>query len=287
MRYTAAINDAFANAMQELPAEIRDEVLTDKYKYLTDVSLIQSASPAGQPKILDIGGARGANVVMLRHLGLNDLHLIDRFDRSETEMMGNREHPARRMWEQAGIDVKECDVSREPLPYPDNTFDLVTATDLIEHFTVSSRRFFAEVARVLKPGGMLVTGCPNVANLQNRFKILLGGSVHSALKFWHFSSHYNGHIREFTPREIQQILESAGFEVLSRRMGEEQLDTVIYERLKLQRDQTPGSNRLDLKKPGDLVYYIGILVYYGIVRVFPGCRYFSRFIARKPVSSGA
>lgn len=287
MKYAAAINEAFAIGLRELPEEVREDVWADKYKYLTDVSLIESAISSDQPKILDIGGARGANMVMLRRLGRHDLHLVDRFDRTETELLANREHPTRRMWEQAGVDVKECDVTRDPLPYTDNTFDVITATDLIEHFTVSSRRFFAEVYRVLKPGGLLVTGCPNVANLQNRIKIMLGGSVHSGLKFWHNTDHYRGHIREFTPGEIQQILEGAGFEVVSRRMGEEQLDSVIHDRAKLQRDRTPGSNKLDLKKPGDLAFYIGILLYYGIVRVFPGCRYFSRFIARKPGSSAA
>ena len=77
------------------------------------------------------------------------------------------------------------------------------------------------------------------------------------------------------------MLKGAGFEILKRYMGEEELDSVIKDRAKLQRDRTPGSNRLDLGKPGDLAFYLFILLYYGVVQIFPGCRYFSRVIARK------
>ena len=77
------------------------------------------------------------------------------------------------MWEVKGVEVHECDVIKDRLPYGDNTFDLVSAVDMVEHFPSSSKHFFDEVFRVLRPGGVLVTGCPNIANLQNRIKMLL------------------------------------------------------------------------------------------------------------------
>ena len=114
--------------------------------------------------------------------------------------------------------------------------------------------------------------------------MLLGKSIHSRLDVWHNTTHYIGHIREFTPAEFETLLKGAGFEIVQKRMGEEELDSVIKDRAKLQRDRSAGSNQLDLSKPKDLIFYSVVLLYYGFVQLFPGCRYFSRFIARKPAS---
>jgi len=282
MRYEAAVVNSFEQALSELPEAVRRDVWADKFKYLTDVTLIRSAMPNQTAKILDIGGARGVNNIMLRQLGRYQLHLVDRFDRTEDELLNQAEHPTRKMWEGNGVEVHQCDVIKNRLPYNDNTFDLVAAVDLVEHFPSSSKYFFSEVFRVLKPGGILVTGCPNIANLQNRIKMFFGASIHSSLNIWHNATHYIGHIREFTPGEFERILKGAGFEIMKKRMGEEQLDSVIKDRAKLQRDRTAGSNKLSLSKPKDLIFYTIILLYYGFVQLVPSCRYFSRFIARKP-----
>lgn len=43
------------------------------------------------------------------------------------------------------------------LPFADRTFEMVTAIESIEHFSpVDLNRYLGEIARVLKPGGMLV-----------------------------------------------------------------------------------------------------------------------------------
>jgi SAM-dependent methyltransferase len=48
----------------------------------------------------------------------------------------------------------------EAIPYPDNNFDLVFADNVLEHLAEPSR-IFAEVARVLKPGGHFLFKTPN------------------------------------------------------------------------------------------------------------------------------
>ncbi len=46
--------------------------------------------------------------------------------------------------------------SAEPLPFPDDVFDLVTCLEALE-FMPSPRRTLAELTRVLRPGGLLLT----------------------------------------------------------------------------------------------------------------------------------
>ena len=57
-------------------------------------------------------------------------------------------------------DLKVADMENEKLPYPDGTFDVVYSKSVIEHFYYPER-LFAEIHRVLKPGGLVITLCPD------------------------------------------------------------------------------------------------------------------------------
>jgi len=48
---------------------------------------------------------------------------------------------------------------REPLPFGDASFDTVVATDVLEHMPYPER-LFAEIVRLLRPGGVIVVGVP-------------------------------------------------------------------------------------------------------------------------------
>ena len=48
--------------------------------------------------------------------------------------------------------VEVVDLDREYLPYPDNKFDLITITEVVEHIR-DFRKIIEEIHRCLKPGG--------------------------------------------------------------------------------------------------------------------------------------
>ena len=73
-----------------------------------------------------------------------------------------------------GQKVDIANLNHEPLPYPDATFDVVTATEVIEHLE-DFRQVVREIHRVLKPGGVCILSTPNILNLNSRLRFLWFG----------------------------------------------------------------------------------------------------------------
>jgi SAM-dependent methyltransferase len=85
-----------------------------------------------------------------------------------------------------------------PLPFPDATYDVVLATEVIEHLP-SVIHLCSEVSRILKPGGHFVFSTPNIHRLHSRLQFLLTGTheMRSARLGWDtpaselYSTHHN------------------------------------------------------------------------------------------------
>ena len=58
--------------------------------------------------------------------------------------------------------LKISDIENEGIPYEDSFFDVVYSKSVIEHFYYPER-MVKEIFRVLKPGGMVITLCPDWA----------------------------------------------------------------------------------------------------------------------------
>lgn len=68
-----------------------------------------------------------------------------------------------------GLDIEDADLAVEPIPYPDEHFDFVTAYDFLEHIPrllyVPHRRYpfvelMSEIYRVMKVGGKFLSSTP-------------------------------------------------------------------------------------------------------------------------------
>lgn len=73
-----------------------------------------------------------------------------------------------------GVPCDTVNLNHEPLPYPDEQFDLVTASEVVEHLE-NYRRLLREVFRAMKRGGVVVITTPNVLNAKSRIRYLLSG----------------------------------------------------------------------------------------------------------------
>jgi SAM-dependent methyltransferase len=120
-----------------------------------------------------------------------------------------------------GVDVAEAAVARArsrhpgldfrltpidgPLEFEDNLFDLVWASEVIEH-VADTGRWLSEVRRVLSPGGRLLLTTP----AHGRVAVALAGVER-------FSEPLGDHLHLYTRRSLRGLLEEFGFGELSVR----------------------------------------------------------------------
>ena len=64
------------------------------------------------------------------------------------------------------------------LPFENSSFDAALAIEVLEHID-GHDRFFAEVARILRPGGIVMFTTPNILSLKSRIRFLLTGFFYS------------------------------------------------------------------------------------------------------------
>ncbi|MEO8540659.1 MAG: methyltransferase domain-containing protein [bacterium] len=104
------------------------------------------------------------------------------------------------------------DAEKERFPYEDNTFDLVTWCEVIEHLTENPVHTLAEIHRVLKPGGALVLSTPNASRADSIANFLAGRNIYDP---YHLGAPLKGsrHSREYTFSELKELLEGCGYSI--------------------------------------------------------------------------
>lgn len=112
-----------------------------------------------------------------------------------------------------GQSVDIANLNHEPLPYGNETFDVVTATEVIEHLE-DFRRVVREIHRVLKPGGVCILSTPNILNLNSRLRFLSFGfwNLFGPLPVKHSALYSTGgHINPVSWFYVAHALMDAGF----------------------------------------------------------------------------
>jgi SAM-dependent methyltransferase len=100
---------------------------------------------------------------------------------------------------QAGAQAVSADMTN--MPFPDNSFDKVIASEILEHVP-NDRQAMAEIARVLRPGGVASITVPSW--FPERICWALSDDYHN---------NPGGHIRIFTKDELAGKLTASGLTV--------------------------------------------------------------------------
>jgi len=114
------------------------------------------------------------------------------------------------------IILKPCDLHLGTLPWPDNFFDFIIFSELMEHLIPADIPIIIrEIKRVLKKNGWLIVTTPNIASLIKRVNLLRGKNPIEFDLRKHQDATY-GHIREYTMRELVTILQDQNFKIINK-----------------------------------------------------------------------
>jgi SAM-dependent methyltransferase len=145
--------------------------------------------------VLDIGAHSGALLLRLKDLGF-------------VELMGTDLDSTR--FDVPGAKFKCLELNQAFARHFDRRFQLVTATDIIEHLD-SPRNFLREIHALLEEDGWLVISLPNVASWEGRIRFLLDGEL------WQFGEgNYRDqrHISPITSQQMVMMMQELGFRVV-------------------------------------------------------------------------
>jgi len=118
-----------------------------------------------EDKILDLSCGEGEVIGALTRRGFQ----VEGTHFKEDDYILRRPHPVLKTAKiHKGVDLGKV------LPFDDESFDVVLATEVMEHLA-DHPTFVREAGRILKPGGRLVLSTPNIHRLKSRVTFFMTG----------------------------------------------------------------------------------------------------------------
>jgi SAM-dependent methyltransferase len=163
-------------------------------------------SHSSNSKTLEIGGYPFFLTLALKHRGFQ-ITTVDK----PTDISS-------KLSSALGLEVVGCDIEKDKLPFPDNSFDVILLNEVFEHLRIDLIFTMNEVHRVLKPGGKLWLSTPNLKSLKGiiNFHVkseawsVVGEGLYAQYKSLHEQG-FMGHVREYTSKEVSGFLANVGF----------------------------------------------------------------------------
>jgi SAM-dependent methyltransferase len=173
----------YEEVWEHLPAELDPPLLSLRRDFL-----LSQLRPGD--RVLDLGCGEGDFTAAAAEAGADAIGA----DVAERALeRARRRHP--------GLRFQRVE-AHGPFPWDDGAFDLVWASEVIEH-VVDTARWLSEARRVLAPGGRLALTTPD-HGLARRLRLALRG----------FEAHFDprgDHLRFYTRRSLDALLDDFGF----------------------------------------------------------------------------
>lgn len=160
-------------------------------------------------RLLDVGAVPGHIAVMLKCIGF-DIDAVD-----------IRPERAKGLFNSMNISYYSVDVECEPLPFPDNTYDVIVFSEILEHLRNNPLKAMKEIRRVMKPSGICLLSTPQITPLM-RWRFLLGHDYQDDIVSEYAklaTIGHMGHIRLYSKIEVERILGYLNFNIIEMNSG--------------------------------------------------------------------
>jgi len=116
-----------------------------------------------------------------------------------------------------GVKTLPHNLSELPFPAPSAEFDLVVMNEVLEHLNFNPIPLLRELARILKPGGLVYCATPNLCRIHSRLRLLSGKGIMNPVSDLVLNMKPETgmsvglHWREWTKGEMIQLFRETGF----------------------------------------------------------------------------
>lgn len=126
----------------------------------------------------------------------------------------NDDHPLNALREihskVGSIELIHMNIESDQLPFADNSIDVLTACEILEHLEYFPFRFVQEMRRVLRPGGIICFTVPNAASIGNILKLVFQKNI-----FMKYRSDPTGrHKHEYTLAQLKAFVSYLGCDIV-------------------------------------------------------------------------
>lgn len=172
--------------------------------------IVEELNPQSGDKIIDIGCGDGYYLHLISNLGIPKLQLAG----TDYDIVGLDK--TRHNLSNPKIKLLPGDLMKK-LPFEEKSFDKAVMSEVAEHLP-DDVKGLREVLRILKPGGVLclTVPCANYPFFWDPINWILDNFFNTHIKSGFLAGLWNQHIRLYRPKQIQQVLEKAGFRVEKR-----------------------------------------------------------------------
>ena len=172
--------------------------------------LSKSVDFRAAPRVLDIGAGQGALSVRLKELGARV---------SACDVVPEQ-------FDVPGVDFRAVSADGS-LPFDDASIDVAVAIEVLEHID-GHDRFFAEVSRILAPGGVIMFTTPNILSLKSRLRFLFTGFFYSFGPLEPFTRDpVSQHIAPFSVNRYEWMMSQHGLRLVALETDKTQTSSIL------------------------------------------------------------